>query len=71
LRCISNIPFITDNGNYILDCYFKEIKNTSQLNITLNLIPGVVDNGLFVNMADAIIIGRSIGNVEILNKVSN
>jgi ribose 5-phosphate isomerase A len=48
-------PFITDNGNYILDTSFQEIKQPKELEKNLNLIPGVVDNGLFVGMADAVI----------------
>ena len=48
-------PFLTDNGNYILDTSFQEIKQPRDLEKNLNLIPGVVDNGLFVGMADAVI----------------
>ncbi len=47
--------FITDNQNYIADCKFKEINNPKELTIKLNAIPGVVENGLFVGMADVII----------------
>ncbi|MEH7481925.1 ribose-5-phosphate isomerase RpiA, partial [Neobacillus drentensis] len=48
-------PFLTDNGNYIIDSSFQEIKHPNELEKNLNLIPGVVDNGLFVGLADAVI----------------
>lgn len=55
LRLNGNQPFITDNGNYILDCDFKLIESPEELEWQLNMIPGVVENGLFVNMADKLI----------------
>ncbi|KKI88964.1 ribose 5-phosphate isomerase [Bacillus sp. SA1-12] len=64
LRMDNNTPFITDNGNYILDCDFEIIQDTNELNNTLNMIPGVVENGLFVNMADTIVIGNRNGSVN-------
>lgn len=48
-------PFLTDNGNYIIDSSFQEINHPKELEKNLNLIPGVVDNGLFVELADAVI----------------
>jgi len=68
LRCKNNHPFITDNGNYILDCDFGKIHDAKNLNHTLNMIPGVVENGLFVNMADTMVIGNRNGHVDILFK---
>lgn len=68
LRLKDNIPFITDNGNYILDCHFGEILDANKLNQTLNMIPGVVENGLFVNMADTMVIGNRNGHVDIFYK---
>ncbi|MEW4285223.1 ribose-5-phosphate isomerase RpiA [Priestia koreensis] len=47
--------FISDNGNYILDCPFPEIDRPAELERALNMIPGVVENGLFVDMADVVI----------------
>ncbi|WP_141432718.1 ribose-5-phosphate isomerase RpiA [Bacillus sp. 03113] len=66
LRMDHHAPFITDNGNYILDCYFEKIHDAVKLNKMLNMIPGVVENGLFVNMADTIVIGGKNGNIETL-----
>jgi ribose 5-phosphate isomerase A len=64
LRKENNAPFVTDNGNYILDCQFEAIHDPDLLNGKLNIIPGVVDNGLFVNMTDIVIIGGRNGDVE-------
>ena len=54
-------PLITDNGNYILDCHFDGIPAPAEVESQLNNIPGVVENGIFVNRADKIIIGTSNG----------
>lgn len=43
----SDEKVITDNGNYILDCYCDEITDVPSLSRLLNLIPGVVENGIF------------------------
>ncbi|NDI33942.1 ribose-5-phosphate isomerase RpiA [Chengkuizengella sediminis] len=63
-----NEAFITDNRNYILDCYFESIIDPLHLHTKLNLIPGVVENGLFVNMTDQVIIGYNDGKVKVLDK---
>jgi ribose 5-phosphate isomerase A len=55
LRKNNGIPFITDNGNYIIDCSFSEIKFPEDLEKDINIIPGVVDNGLFIGMAHTVI----------------
>ena len=54
-------PLITDNSNYILDCHFDGIPAPEKVEMQLNNIPGVVENGIFVNRADKIIIGTSSG----------
>ena len=54
-------PLITDNGNYILDCHFDGIPVPEAVELQLNNIPGVVENGIFVNRADKIIIGTPSG----------
>lgn len=64
LRKENNAPFVTDNGNYILDCQFEAIHEPEDLNRQLNRIPGVVENGLFVNLSDIVIIGGRNGVVE-------
>jgi ribose 5-phosphate isomerase A len=55
LRQKEGTTFLTDNGNYIVDSNFQEINQPDVLEKNLNLLPGVVDNGLFVGMADAVI----------------
>ncbi|MCM3729527.1 ribose-5-phosphate isomerase RpiA [Neobacillus cucumis] len=55
LRQKDGIPYLTDNSNYIIDSSFKEITHPKELEKNLNLKPGVVDNGLFVGMADIVI----------------
>lgn len=54
-------PLITDNGNYILDCHFDGIPEPEKVELQLNNIPGVVENGIFVNRADKVIIGTPSG----------
>lgn len=54
-------PLITDNGNYILDCHFDGIPDPEKIELQLNNIPGVVENGIFVNRADKVIIGAPDG----------
>ncbi|MGN6491604.1 MAG: ribose-5-phosphate isomerase RpiA [Agriterribacter sp.] len=56
--------FVTDSGNYILDCEFKQIQNPPLLEAQLNSIAGVVDNGLFINMAERVIIGHKDGSIK-------
>lgn len=54
-------PFVTDSGNYILDCAFGAIKEPEDLDEALKLIPGVVENGLFLGIADLAIIAGAEG----------
>lgn len=62
-------PFVTDNGNYILDCRFKVIEEPADLNRILHLIPGVVETGLFVDMADRVLVGSAGGSIRILEAI--
>ncbi len=59
-------PVITDNGNFMLNADFGRIAHPTQLDRRLNMIPGVLETGLFLNMADCIYVGRRDGKVEIL-----
>jgi ribose 5-phosphate isomerase A len=65
LRMINEVPFLTDNGNYLLDCPFETITNPAEMTVKLNKIPGVTENGLFVNMTNILIVGRADGMVRI------
>ncbi len=54
-------PFVTDGGNYIFDCAFGAIDDPESLDEALKFIPGVVENGLFLGIADIAIIGGPDG----------
>jgi len=55
-------PYVTDNGNYILDCTFpRGIDNPAELAATLHQRTGVVEHGLFLNMADEVIVADTAG----------
>ena len=56
-------PFVTDSGNFILDCAFGRIDEPEALDEALKLIPGVVENGLFLGIADAAIVAGPDGVV--------
>ena len=58
-------PVITDNGNFVIDAKFSEIDSPSHLEIDLNSIPGVVENGIFSQMVDKVIIGTEDGTKEL------
>ena len=51
-------PFVTQESNYILDCDFGAITDAAHLAARLSTIPGVVEHGLFVNLADVVVVGR-------------
>ncbi|MBP3963108.1 ribose-5-phosphate isomerase RpiA [Paenibacillus lignilyticus] len=63
LRMSEDQAFLTDNGNYIVDCHFEHIIQPHELNTTINMIPGVVDNGLFIKLATRVIVGYNDGSV--------
>ena len=57
--------FVTDNGNYIFDCAFGAIDEPDSLDMMLKMIPGVVENGLFLGLAERAIIAGPDGIEEI------
>ena len=65
LRMNGDRPLITDESNYILDLHLKRIGNPRQLALVLNQIPGVVENGLFIDICDIVIIGHGDGRVTV------
>jgi len=67
IRIRNDQPFITDNGNFIVDCRFSVIDDPQKLEATINNIPGVLDNGLFLGMADKVIVATNEG-IKILEK---
>jgi len=54
-------PWISDNGNYILDCRFGPIADPVVLQKELLAIPAVIESGLFLNMTDTVIVGDAEG----------
>lgn len=67
-RQSGNESLITDNGNYILDCSFGSIKDPTYINQQINAIPGVVENGLFLDLADMVVIGERDGSTRVVEK---
>ncbi|MEP1519730.1 MULTISPECIES: ribose-5-phosphate isomerase RpiA [Rhodobacterales] len=65
LRMNGDRPFITDEGNHILDLHLNRIGNARQLSMVINQMPGVVENGLFIDICDAVVIGYGDGRVEV------
>ncbi len=61
-------PIVTDNGNFIIDLHNPKIRDYAKMEKQLNVIPGVIENGLFVNMADLVYVGSKKG-VQILTKL--
>jgi len=63
------VPFVTDNGNHILDCDFGPIEDAAALEQKIKLLPGVVECGLFIGIADSLIIGFE-DRVEVRERTS-
>ena len=57
----ANEPVITDGGNYILDAHAESIADPDALAAALSKIAGVVEHGLFIGLASAVILGRETG----------
>ena len=65
LRMNGDRPLLTDEANYILDLHLRRIGNPRQVALVLNQIPGVVENGLFIDICDIVIIGHGDGRVTV------
>ncbi|UFP96813.1 ribose-5-phosphate isomerase RpiA [Gloeobacter morelensis] len=65
LRAQEGQAFLTDGGHYILDCRFGPIARPAELEAAIDRIPGVVESGLFVGMASAVIVADE-GGIEVL-----
>ena len=60
-------PVVTDQGNLILDVLFNDgIKNPKKIEMTINNIPGVLENGLFVDLTDKVLVGKIENNTPIV-----
>lgn len=67
-RMRGSAPLETDSGHFILDCYCEAIDRPEQLEIELNRIPGVVENGLFTREASAMIVGHFDGTTSVRSR---
>lgn len=61
LRIADGVAYVTDEGNYIIDCRYEAIPNPDELAVALNAIPGVVENGLFLGLVHAVVVGSRAG----------
>lgn len=61
LRSSAEGIFVSDNGNHILDARFDPIDEAAKLEARIDAIPGVVDSGLFVGMADLVLVQTQTG----------
>jgi ribose 5-phosphate isomerase A len=67
LRLAEGAPVVTDNGNYLLDCRFSKIDDPDSLDIAIHRIAGVVEHGLFLGLADTVIVGKTDGSTALLS----
>lgn len=61
-------PYVTDEGHFILDCTIPDGTDAHGLAAALAAVPGVVEHGLFLDMADLALLGRPDGSVERLER---
>ncbi|WP_428377366.1 ribose-5-phosphate isomerase RpiA [Lichenicoccus sp.] len=66
LRGGAEEPIRTDSGHYILDCHLQRITDPDRLAPRFNEIPGVAEHGLFVGIADEMVIGHADGSGEVI-----
>jgi ribose 5-phosphate isomerase A len=59
-------PFVTDEGHHILDLHLGAIGEPERLNADLNVIPGVVETGLFCGLASAVVVGLEDGTARVI-----
>ena len=60
-------PVVTDQGNLILDVFFNDgIKNPKDIEMSINNIPGVLENGLFVDITDKVLVGKIENNMPVV-----
>ena len=64
-RMHDDIPVITDSGHFILDCRCRSIPNPASLEQSLNMIPGVVENGLFTRESSGMVVGCFNGDAYV------
>ena len=61
-------PVVTDNGNFVVDVGFGPIRSPRELDLQLKSIPGVIETGLFVGIADVVYLGKPDGVLRLVRK---
>jgi ribose 5-phosphate isomerase A len=61
-------PVVTDQGNLVIDVKFDTLDNPGELEKTLNNIPGVLENGLFVGVTDLVLVGEVVDGKPIVRE---
>jgi ribose 5-phosphate isomerase A len=62
-------PVVTDQGNLVIDVKFDSIDDPASLEKTINNMPGVLENGLFVGVADVILVGEIIDGKPVVREI--
>ncbi len=62
-------PVVTDQGNLVLDVKFDSIPDPAALEKTINNIPGVLENGLFVGVTDMVLVGEIVDNKPLVKEM--
>ncbi len=70
LRMAGEVPLVTDEGHYILDLHLKRIGDPEWLATTVATVPGVVEHGLFLDIAERAILGHADGTTAELSRGS-
>ncbi|MEL4898292.1 ribose-5-phosphate isomerase RpiA [Crocosphaera sp. Alani8] len=61
-------PVVTDQGNLVVDVKFESIDDPATLETTINNIPGVLENGLFVGVTNVVLVGEIIDNKPVVRE---
>ena len=70
LRMSGDGPYLTSGNNHIIDLRLERIDNARRLSQAIGNVPGVVENGLFIDICDILVIGRGDGSVEVIDSGS-
>jgi len=68
VRHVEGRPFLSDSGNYILDCGVEPLNRPRELEEAIRAIPGIVGTGLFLGIADLVLVGEADGTVRELRR---
>lgn len=68
LRVVGDEPYMTDQLHYILDCRIPESTDLHELARALQVVPGVVEHGLFLGIAERVLLGTPVGDVEVIER---